>query len=111
MHYGRDDRAGEKPKWQRARILSNCVLGTGREIWVATGAPEIVEGVNPLTEFRNPPRKRVLMNVQDDGDDILIRADQIERHARDENDFAEDVPLIPWQEFLAECRKEQEPDA
>ena len=33
-----------------------------------------------------------------------INASTVELLARDENDFAEDVPLIPWEEFLAHAR-------
>lgn len=48
-----------------------------------------------ITNILSPTRK---------GKTRYLDADYCELLARDENDFCEDAPLIPWKQFLAECR-------
>lgn len=93
------------PKWQRAIALASW--GRGPEVWVKIAAPEDL----PQTRC---PRDGVIIpcvaacetNVTDElGRPCVLSSANIERLARSEADFAEDVPLIPWQQFLEECRK------
>lgn len=108
-----------KPKWQRGRVLSNFATspnqfeGRGALLWVEIGIPtpidsmgavytrEISDGpcfqtnvLSPVDQ-REPNMKRL---------NLAVDANQLELLARDENDFAGDVRLVPWEEFLAQCR-------
>ena len=99
-----------KPKWQRARILSaekNYVRAVGREIWVKIGKPFETNGTDAATQM---PCKKTgpgfEVNIDGPGGRLgFIAATRLELLARDENDFADDVPLIPWETFLEECRR------
>jgi hypothetical protein len=96
-----------KPKWQRARILASEhypeVIGC--EIWVAVGIPIVTPAVNSFTGQVTPaePQARIsILPIRGPWASIPMR--NLELLARDENDFAEDVPLLPWKQFLAECQ-------
>ena len=97
-----------KPKWQRARILhtdsSPEVIGC--EIWVKMGPP-VMQDANGAHGGWSPPELRydaAILPNDSFSIGVCVCAEDIELLARDENDFAEDVPLIPWEQFLAECR-------
>jgi hypothetical protein len=99
-----------KPKWQRARILvleafPECV---GRELWVRSGPPHEVNTFQISTNQVILGVKRFSTNLLHSGEngiDILpLQADPEKIELLP--DFAEDVPLIPWEQFLAECRAE-----
>ena len=101
-----------KPKWQRARILHvnddemreyGFVLGA--TFWAKAGPPALrVNGIKlygrAVREELPPCFDTNLLHETP----IVVRAEDVELLARDENDFAEDVPLIPWEEFLAHAR-------
>jgi hypothetical protein len=102
----------QKPKWQRARIVSAyetyryCI---GQELWVI-GQPEDdgrtsydPQTNTPVEGAEGPSYDTNLMDP--DGRDISVRANRLELLARDENDFADDVDLIPWEQFLAQCKE------
>lgn len=85
------------PKWQRARIL-------------AVTRPENSDAIGHLT-WALPPRDvssfehGVIRGCQINTVEVGgFRPEQLEFLARDENDFADVVPLIEWDQFLAECR-------
>ena len=81
-----------KPKWQRARLLRDGVEQkvAGSEVWVS----RLKDG-EYISNILSPTRK---------GKTRYLKAAFCELLARDENDFADDVPLIPWTEFLAQCQ-------
>ena len=74
-----------KPKWQRARLLRDGFTQkvSHYESWVRIGS------LNKNGDY--------FCNITDMR---YLRKDFVELLARDENDFAEDVPLIPWKQFL-----------
>jgi hypothetical protein len=96
-----------KPKWQRARITNSD--NVGREFWVEAGPPvnktckswrdsdsiDAYTGTYPvfITNIVYDEVRRAVINAKDA--ELLP-------------DFAEDVPLIPWEEFLANARERQE---
>lgn len=88
-----------KPKWQRARILSDRENPEtdGAEIWVMVGTPQDIDGAWGRVE------RAVLTNLMWRGIAMAWGSEWLELLARDENDFAEDVPLVPWEQFLEEC--------
>lgn len=96
-----------KPKWQRGRVVKDGEDGMplkGDEVWVKIQAPEFMksagrEGGSAITEG-----PCFWVALENNGEQMVCDADFIELLARDENDFAEDVRLVPWTEFLAECR-------
>jgi hypothetical protein len=111
MHYGRDDRAWKGPKWQRARIvdLEEHPDLNGRELWIELSEPVI--RATTIVATHQPMHIRGYRTHLRLQEPLWIGCKAVELLARDENDFADDVELIPWQDFLAECRKEQEPHA
>lgn len=88
------------PKWQRARfIYAGCAPEVlGHEIWVDG------QSVNDtICGCAFGCRKRsILINTFADDPNWLycIHLDALELLPQ----FADDVPIIPWDEFLAECR-------
>ena len=93
------------PKWQRGRILvSQFTESVGRDVWVALERPVTRGGwLLQSGEFVDPTPS-YLMHLIDQGRQIAIFADRIELLARDEDDFADSVELIPWETFLEQCR-------
>jgi hypothetical protein len=90
------------PKWQRARIIAD------------PDDPEVV-GFLIWTSTEHQPhdhlgrwgwcRQSLLTNVVwEDQNHFVWNKAYLELLARSEDDFAEDVPLIPWEKFLASCR-------
>jgi len=99
-----------KPKWQKAKILSGepeYASWIGREIWVRAERPEIRYALDALTSrpIVDNDKPVYIVNLTDGaGREGCVGAHRVELLARDEKDFAEDVELIPWEQFLAECR-------
>lgn len=101
------------PKWQRARIVKalcpqeQCFVGM--EVWTRCGSKDRIECVSSLdATTRAETRDSIQANIAFDEADRVVfgrfDCEILELLARDESDFAEDVPLIPWEQFLAECR-------
>ena len=82
-----------KPKWKRARLLRGGPTQdvAGGLVWV-----RCYKDGEYISNILSPTRK---------GKTRYLAADFCELLARDENDFADDVPLIPWEQFLKECRE------
>lgn len=102
---------GSKMKWQRARILRSIASpeAIGREVWTRLERPELRGGtalVSRVSCTIAPTLRLNLLAINGFGNEVMVIADteMLELLARDESDFAEDVPLIPWKQFLAECR-------
>ncbi len=96
------------PKWQRARFIKgkadDAVSVTGLFVWVEIGqpCPSTGRGLNGAragmpralrTNIKGPqfPRYGTCLNAD---------AECIELLARDDKDFAEDMELVPWEEWL-----------
>ena len=94
-----------KPKWQRARILRSDHFSSvvGQEIWTSS----IYEGIAEDLGTHESGTMRCVYIAYTSGFDnqqLVYPLLGLELLARDENDFADDVPLIPWTEFLAQCQ-------
>ena len=107
MHYGRDDRAGAGPKWQRGRIVrvdrDEDTVALGALIWVL-GEPETCDAPHCIWCEAGGERQSVYRETSI-GRNIM--ADFIELIP----EFTQAVVVQTPEEFLAECRKEQEPHA
>lgn len=105
----------QKYKWQRARIVyaqtTNERILTGSVCWVraerptAFGGWATMNGGGACTEVPCVTSQF----VDEAGGSIKFAMEGIELLARDESDFSNDVPLISWQDFLAQCRQNKEP--
>ena len=91
-----------KPKWQKARIL-HCLSHpeiVGREVWTA-GKPIVSDGVDEFTYRYFSPRPIVFTSINYiDNRRVAFDPSSIERLARCDDDFADDVPILTWEEFL-----------
>ena len=89
--------------WQKARILKNSNYPdvVGRTIWVKVGRPITTAAVNfatgEITESQ-PYAEIAIKPLR--GPWAGLPADHLELLP----EFADDVPLIPWEQFLEECR-------
>ena len=92
-----------KPRWQKARILQPGKLPElmGREIWVKD-KPEIRVARNMDTGVVLPPAPRYRTNIlsRNPGRRIVLRHGRVELIANSEGDFADDVPMVKWSEFI-----------
>lgn len=78
------------PQWQRALLLKD-------------GPTQIVAG--GLCFVRRLDDGQFESNVLNaKGKKRLLYSDFFELLARDESDFTDDPPFIPWEDFLASCR-------
>lgn len=101
------------PKWQRARLLPSVEPREtiGALLWVLAERPTTHDGDDMTTEramrgvlsFETNLRCEPKISRSTTGQ-IRINVEDVELLARDEKDFAETVELIPWEQFLAECR-------
>jgi hypothetical protein len=94
-----------KPKWQRARILNGVEfpIFKGGELYVEIAPAHVCH--NGSLCFRSnlsggPTNREPICPVFPHDDHRHVNKIYIELLP----DFAEDVPLIPWEEFLAQCR-------
>lgn len=94
-------------KWQRALVIkAEGVSETvGRVVWIRAQAPRIVDAIEPRTGKKHLSVRRFESNLLRDNSfgeilPVQVAPHQIELLARDENDFADDVPMIPLEEFL-----------
>jgi hypothetical protein len=96
------------PKWQRARITHverpQDLPAVGQLVWVA-GRPEPCNDPYCIWCKVNGPG----FVYRESNVGCNFSADFLELLARDESDFAEDVPFISWQEFI-EAAKERPAD-
>lgn len=92
-----------KPKWQRAVAISG--IRKGAQHWIELGEPFTTAGIGISDELQSPPEPHLWTNVIFRGERLSARLCMIELLARDENDFAEDVPMISFEEFLAQSPK------
>ena len=96
------------PKWQRARISADVPdwkETVGSTLWTKVGPPTTIpewnsnmfnETIAPLVSFET--------NLFDEtGEPLRVTTEFVELLP----DFADDVPLIPWEQFLAECRAKE----
>lgn len=84
----------EAPKWQRARIIRverpEDKVAVDNIVWV-TGRPQACPEHGHLCDHNR--------TVLETNIGVFFTADFLELLP----EFAEDVPLIPWEQFLAEC--------
>ena len=95
-----------KPKWQRCRLIKSPTLREleGRELWVIVGRPIKAAGFCADTgNYREVPESYLtnLIHPRDHTEGAIPR-ECVELLARDENDFADAVPFIPWEQWLKE---------
>lgn len=91
------EHARVKPKWQRARItVANHKLA-GYFVWVEVGPPSL-KAENCTVEV---PSDGIRTNIVGARGRIGLPASHAELLA----EFADDVPLITLDDFLADCRK------
>ena len=102
-----------KPKWQRARQLCDSEDDTpedrgniGGVFWVR-GTPEAMTGdcFDGSIAGREPRYHTNI--VGPDNRPMVVAARIVELLARDETDFAADVPLISWEQWLKESEAEK----
>jgi len=105
-----------QPKWQRARLVNLTPpverFLIGAEVWAEASTIETIA----VDQWKNGiprvcrPQRVVEINVIHDisGQRLAPPVSALEFLARDENDFADDVPLISWKQFLAECHAKKE---
>lgn len=99
-----------QPKWQRARILKQTERGhgvslIGQDIWVKIERP--YQSIGLFVDGSGAAVNDTTIHCQLTHEGRLCSIDStfVELLARDESDFLYvDPPLIPWEEFLAECR-------
>ena len=93
-----------KPQWQRAKILLNESFPelVGREVWVRIEQPFISNSVSIKTGRPTAPDlcREVAIDSGHAGKTVM-QASKLECLARDENDFAEDVSFVRWDDFRA----------
>jgi len=98
----------EKPKWQRARILDEAANGrcAGRYVWVEAG-PSFADFERGANERGNGTvRRPVLSHCL--GDDGKYRVRWSLDHVELLPEFATDVELVPFAQWLAESAPEKE---
>lgn len=91
-----------EPKWQRARFVKSLYAPQiiGREIWAMR--PVLREALDALSMSAVPAQEMCCVNARSaDGSRIAFDPTCLEFLARDENDFADDVPMFKWEEFVA----------
>ncbi len=93
------------PKWQRARFVIGLGVPVGSEVWVSGPVR-----LDPVVNFavRDGSRfekfRHINTNVIDtDGATLTANLEHTELLARDENDFADNVPLISYEEWLTQA--------
>jgi len=99
-----------KPKWQRARFIANVESRfLGQTLFVKCERPTLRDIAAPPDEGEpaipttDKPQLGLDSNVLwAPGRLMGIFMEDVELLP----DFAEDVPLVPWDQFLADCRKE-----
>ena len=92
----------KQPKWQRARIVKSFYVPQiiSREIWAMR--PVLHEALDGLSMSAVPAQEMCCVNARSaDGCRIAFDPTCLEFLARNENDFADDVPMLKWEEFLA----------
>lgn len=98
----------KSPKWQRARIITAPAVPEtiGHEIWLKLGPPTLIDADSIHDGGYLEPELRYDAAISSPSAPLgcVLSAIDVELLARDENDFAEDVRLVPWEEFLANCR-------
>ena len=96
----------EQPKWQRARIINSPDQPEllGAELWVKAEQPRSYKALDIQTDEPVPRIPEFYTFLIHKGLPCSVAASDTELLARDENDFAESVELIPWETFLEQCR-------
>lgn len=93
----------KKPKWQRARFVNPYDESyRGREVWIKIGSKGR-RFSRSLVNGRSDVQERYETHVQSvNSIELLtvVRVDSVELLARDESDFAEDVPLVRFEDWL-----------
>jgi len=104
----------KKPKWQRARIIkdNSSRMGSptvvGREVWMLTERPHQIVGVAVEDHMTYRIQNAVHSQIIDsDGRPVAMGSDYIELLARGPEDFADEVPLVKWEDWLKESAPEK----
>ena len=101
-----------KPKWQRAQLVpfENDVIEVPKErvgcqLWVRCVPASRIGGSGQVFSYEGYDS-----NVIDNHSypHLFVAAEALELLARDENDFADDVPLISFEEWLEEGQPSKE---
>ena len=95
-----------KPKWQRARLLTEVCRDSstkGNEIWIEIGRPATLATVGVISRKVRRVDCYPTSLLDADGRQCVCSARTVELLARNESDFAENVPLMSWKQFVAEC--------
>jgi hypothetical protein len=99
----------KQPKWQRARLLEDSTTNNGKTVVLARGMLLWVKTGPPVVRVRDSLEGGAMRQASYDTNVVSSRysipfiacpADKLELLARDENDFADEVTLIPLEEFL-----------
>ncbi len=93
-----------QPKWQRARVVQAIRADEhfllNREFWCRIGRPVPFAGYSAVTGRPEPETMCLETNlINEKGEPLRFTLRYVELLARDENDFAEDVPLQRWEDF------------
>ena len=95
--------SNNRPKWQRARVVLDDEFPefVGREFWVRIGKPVMTTAETPqgfITTF--PCVTGNLLGFR--GVPVATPIQCIELLGRGPEDFADDVPLVKWGDWLAQ---------
>lgn len=95
-----------KPKWQRARIIVGDDDIRGNYLWIKSTPPRLIRAQNVPVDFAAGSRTETTLSLETNVIDPLLRSSMVVAASDVEllPDFADDVPFVEWQDFLAECR-------
>ena len=97
-----------KPKWQRARIVHvprGYESRLGYELWVKAGPPVVVRRTNEKGRYETAPAYDTNILAPREGFQnplVAVGVEDVELIARSAEDFADDVPLISFEDWLKE---------
>lgn len=95
------------PNWQRARALEWAQAGESLIVWVRLAPPAF--GLTGLTDASGRPTGRYEVCAHYETNIVgplsitfVLAANKAELLARGPDDFAEDVPLVKWEDWLTQ---------
>ncbi len=96
-----------QPKWQRVKVIEivrdDERFLLGRELWCRIGRPIPFAGYSVSDGKPEPVTMCLESNILNrKGEPLRFTIRYIELLARDEKDFAEDVPLQRWEDFCVQ---------
>jgi hypothetical protein len=98
-----------KPSWQRARVVKGDPDMLGKLFWVECREAEMVRAENVRPDAPQGAETKIEPSLRSNIIDPIIKGSRMFVACEDIEllaDFAKDVPLVKWEDFLAECRKE-----